>query len=306
MPPDVPVVVAAAPGQRILPPPPAAPVPVPVPVVSERTLPNGLRVAVASRHDVPLIAAVLVTGAGAASDPAGRGGTAELMATLLTKGTATRSATQIAHEVEALGGSIGAGAGWDGTTLSVSVKTDRIAPAMAVFADVARHPAFAPDEIERARTQAIDDAGIAMTDPRAIARMTATKAVFGDTTYGHVASGTPKSLKAITRADLAAAYAAAASDRATSTLILTGDIDLDGAVALATRFFGDWHRRHRQPSHGARRPAPTPPRARSSSTCPARRRRRSSSRVRASPAPTRPTTRRSSPTPRSAAASARD
>ncbi|MBV8973354.1 MAG: insulinase family protein, partial [Sphingomonadaceae bacterium] len=239
VPPDVPVVTAAAPGERLAPPPPGAPVPVPVPVVAERTLPNGLRVAVASRHDVPLIAAVLVTPGGAATDPAGRAGTAELMATLLTKGTATRSATQIAHEVEALGGSIGAGAGWDGVTLSLAVKADRIAPAMAVFADVARHPAFAPEEIERARTQAIDDATIALTDPKAVARMTATKAVFGATTYGHVASGTPASLKAITRADIAGAYAAGAGT-AGATLILTGDITPDAAVALATKAFGEW------------------------------------------------------------------
>lgn len=239
VPPDVPIVVAATAAERVAPPAPAAPVPVPVPVVQERTLPNGLRVAVASRHDVPLIATVLVTPAGSATDPRGRAGTAELMATLLTKGTATRSATTIAHEIEALGGSIGAGAGWDGTTLSVSVKTDRIGPAMAVFADVARHPKFDPQEIERARTQAIDAAGIAMTTPTAIARMTATKVVFGDTTYGHVAGGTVKSLKAITRADIAASYAAAAGP-AGATLILTGDIDLDGAVALATTAFGDW------------------------------------------------------------------
>ncbi len=239
VPPDVPVVTAAAPDKRVAPPPPGPPVPVPVPAVAERTLPNGLRIAVASRHDVPLIAAVLVTPGGAATDPQGRAGTAELMATLLTKGTATRSATQIAHEVEALGGSIGAGAGWDGTTLSLSVKADRIDPAMAVFADVARHPAFAPQEIERARTQAIDDATIGLTDPKTVARMTATKLVFGATTYGHVASGTPKSLKAITRADVGAIYAAAGDPRR-ATLILAGDITPEQGVALATKAFGDW------------------------------------------------------------------
>ena len=165
------------------------------------------------------------------------------MATLLTKGTATRSATQIAHEVEALGGGLAAAADWDGTTLSVSVRTDRIAPALAVLADVARHPAFAAGELDRARTQAVDEAAIALTDPRALARMTATKAVFGNTVYGHVASGTVSSLKAITRDDVARAYAHGASP-AQTTLIFTGDIDLDRAVALATAAFGDWTAPH--------------------------------------------------------------
>jgi len=240
VPADVPVVVAASPAQRVAPPAAGPPAAVPVPVVREAVLANGLRVAVASRHDVPLIAAVLVAGGGAANDPAHRGGTYELMTTLLTKGTATRSATKIAHEVEALGGGIAAGAGWDGTTLSVSVKTDRIGPAMAVFADVARHPAFAAEELARARTQAVDEAGIAMTDPRSIARMVATKAVFGDTRYGHVASGTVASLKAITRADVIDAYARSFVPRG-ATLIFTGDIELPAAVALATTAFGDWN-----------------------------------------------------------------
>ena len=232
-------VVPATAAERIAPPLPAAPVAVPVPVVAERTLPNGLRVAVATRRNVPLISAVLVVGGGAANDPPARGGTAELAATLMTKGTAMRSATQIAHEIEGLGGSIGAGAGWDGTSLSVTVKSDRIAPAMAVFADVALHPKFAPDEIERARTQAIDDAGIALTSPPSLARMVATKAVFGDTMYGHIAAGTQKSLKAITRNDLLDAYGGGFLPQG-STLILTGDIDIEAAVALATRYFGDW------------------------------------------------------------------
>ena len=238
VPPGVVAVIAAAPADRVAPPAAAAPVPVPVPVVAERTLPNGLRLAVASRHDVPLIAAVLVVDCGSADDAPGRAGTAELMATLLTKGTATRSATQIAHEVEALGGSIAASAGWDATTLSVAVKADRIAPAMAVFADVARHPAFAAAEIERARTQAVDDAGIAMTDPRALARMTATRVVFGGTRYGHIAGGTVASLKAVTRSDVTTAYTGFAPGAA--TLIFAGDIDLDTATRLATTAFGDW------------------------------------------------------------------
>lgn len=257
VPPGVAVIVPASAATRIAPPPPAAPVAVPVPVVAERTLPNGLRIAVATRRNVPLIAAVLVTGGGAANDPAGRGGTAELAATLLTKGTATRSATQIAHEIEGLGGSIGAGAAWDGMSLSMTVKTDRIGAAMAIFADVALHPTFAPDEIERARTQAIDDAGIALTSPPGLARMVATKAVFGDTTYGHVAGGTIKSLKAITRADLMAAYAG--WHPAGATLILTGDVDIDAAEALAKQWFGDWHANGAGPSRPADR-APPPPR----------------------------------------------
>lgn len=239
VPPGVAVVVPASAAERVAPPLPGPPVPVPIPVIVERTLPNGLKLAVATRRTVPLIGVVLVTGGGSASDRPDRFGTAGLMTTLLTKGTTTRSATRIANEIEALGSSIGGSASWDGASLAMTVKSDRLDPAMAVFADVALHPAFAKDEIDRARTQAVDDAGIALKDPRALARLVAGRVTFGDTRYGHVAAGTPASLARITRDDLVGAYAAGWRPDA-STLIMTGDIDIDAAEKIATRLFGGW------------------------------------------------------------------
>lgn len=239
VPPGVAVVVPATAAERVAPPPAGTPVPVPVPVVVERRLANGLRVAIASQHDVPLISVALVVPGGAAADAPGRGGTASLAATLMTKGTPTRSATQIAEQIEALGGTLGGGAGWDGSSLSLTVKSDRIEPAMDIFADVALHPLFAADELERARTQAIDAAGIALKNPASLARLVTTRAVFGDTAYGHIAGGTLASLARVSRDDVAAAYRASWMPQS-ATLIVTGDIDEAGAMALATRLFGGW------------------------------------------------------------------
>lgn len=233
------VVTPAPADQRVQPPPPGAPIAVPVPAVSEHRLPNGLRVAVATQRDVPLISVALVAAGGAAADAPGRDGTASLASTLLTKGTPTRSATEIAEQIEALGGALGGGAGWDGTSLSLTIKSDRVQPAMDIFADVALHPVFAPAELERARTQAIDAAGIALKNPSSLARLVTARAVFGGTPYGHVAGGTLASLARISRDDVAGAYRAAWRPD-TATLIVAGDIDDAGAMALATRLFGGW------------------------------------------------------------------
>ncbi|PTQ09387.1 peptidase M16 [Sphingomonas oleivorans] len=239
VPPGVASVTPAPAAERINPPAPATPVPVTVPTPIERRLPNGLRLVVVEKRDLPLVSAELVVGGGAAADPASRAGLAELTATLMTKGTATRSATQIAEAIEALGGSIGSGAGWDGSTLSLTVKSDQLAPALGVFADVAQNPAFAEEELERARIQAIDEVGIALKNPARLARMVAARAVYGDTPYGHPAGGTPASLKAITRADVQSAYRAGWRPE-DATLILVGDISADRATELATKLFGGW------------------------------------------------------------------
>jgi zinc protease len=238
VPAGVEIVTPAPEGQRILPPAPGTPVAAAIPTPLESKLANGMRLIVVEKPGLPLVTAALVVAGGGARDPHGRAGVNSLTAELLTKGTATRSATEIAQQVESLGGSIGSGADWDGSSVSVSVMSSEIAPALTILADVARNPAFAQAEIDRARTQAIDGITVALKDPAAIASLAAGRVVFGDAPYGHVQSGTPASLKAITRADVTAAYSAWRPDQA--ALVLVGDITQANATALATKLFGDW------------------------------------------------------------------
>ena len=75
----------------------------------ERVLANGLRVIVARDSDLPLVTADLTVRSGAAADPQGLAGTASMASELLTEGTTTRSATEIAAQTEALGANLGAG-----------------------------------------------------------------------------------------------------------------------------------------------------------------------------------------------------
>ncbi|MEG8025608.1 insulinase family protein [Sphingomonas aurantiaca] len=70
-----------------------------------------MRLVTVERHDLPIVTAYLVTAGGAATDPANRPGVSNLTAELMTKGTKTRSATQIARAIEGLGGAIGSDAG---------------------------------------------------------------------------------------------------------------------------------------------------------------------------------------------------
>ncbi|MFD1033978.1 M16 family metallopeptidase [Sphingomonas hankookensis] len=239
VPPGIAIHTPAPDGQRILPPAPAAPVQVAIPVPVEHRLPNGLRVVLVEKRGLPVVTAALVANGGAADDPDGRAGVGELTAGLLTQGTKTRSATEIARAVESLGGSIGSGAGWDSQSVTLTVGSAQAAPALGILADVARNPAFAQGEIDRLRTRTIDGVSVALTDPGQLSGLVADRAVFGGAPYGHPASGTPATLKAITRADVTAAYARSwQPDR--TTLVLVGDLTADAGMALATNLFGDW------------------------------------------------------------------
>ncbi len=236
---NIAVVTPATGAARLLPPPPAAPIAATLPQPVETRLPNGLRVVTVERHTLPLVTAALIATGGGATDPVARAGVADLTATLLTKGTATRSATDIARQVEALGGSIASGADRDGASVTLTVKSDQLDTAMPILADVAMNPAFATAEIERARAQSIDAVTVAMKSPAELAAMIASRAVFGTGPYAAPLAGTPSSLKAITPADIARSYAGTWAP-ARTTLVMVGDITPAAATALATARFGTW------------------------------------------------------------------
>jgi len=130
------------------PPPPTAPRSVTIPKPVEKTLPNGLRVIVVQRSQLPLVTAQLLIKSGGEVDPADQSGVAVMTAALLTRGTATKSATEIAEAIEALGGTLNSGANWDSSAITTSVMSSRVGPALEILADVVRNPSFKDEEIE--------------------------------------------------------------------------------------------------------------------------------------------------------------
>jgi zinc protease len=221
------------------PPPPAAPRPFTVPKPVERTLRNGLRVIVVEHHATPLVAAQLLVKNGGEVDPADLSGLADMTAELLTKGTKTRTAPQIAQEVEALGGELSSGAGWDYSQATVNVLSAKAEPALAILADVARNPVFQSEEIERLRQQYTDSISVDMNNPGTLAGMVAARVVFDVSPYGHPLSGTIESVERIKRDDVVALHAKYyRPDNA--ILVIGGDIKAAEAFRLAERSFGDW------------------------------------------------------------------
>jgi zinc protease len=243
----LPVVVlflaSAALGQapQATPPPPSTPHTVEFPKPVEKTLPNGLRVVVIQRSLTPLITAQLLIKSGGEVDPSDLSGAADMTASLLTRGTTTRTATQISEAMESLGGVINSGARWDSSFVGVDVMSSRIAPAMEVFADVVRNPAFKDEEIDRLRRQYLNNLKVSLGQPGAIARFAAARLVYRDSPYGHPLSGTPESLPRIKRDDIAKLHGMYyRPDNA--ILILGGDISPADGFAAAQKYFGDWQK----------------------------------------------------------------
>ncbi len=216
-------------------PTPSAPKSVRMPAVTEKKLQNELTVAVVERKNVPLVTVQLLIRGGADSEGFAKAGLANMTAGLLTKGTTTRSATQIAQQMEFLGGSIGSSAGWNNSAVSINVMSDKLDQALAIMADVVLNPKFAPKEIDLLKAQIQDGLSYSLKQPGFLANYVASVYSFGE----HPSGGTPDSIKSIQRTDILN-FKRENYLPNNSVLIFTGDITAEKATALAKKFFGSW------------------------------------------------------------------
>lgn len=206
-----------------------------IPAVQEKKLKNGLTIAVIEKKGVPLVTAQLLVRAGASTEGTKKAGLANLTASMLTKGTKTRTAEQIAEQMEFLGGSIGSTAGWNGSSVTISSTTDKLDKAMDIMADVALNPTFTQAELDLLKAQTLDELKFSLTQPGFLANYAASRYSFNE----HPAGGTPASIEALSRKDIESFYAFAfRPDNA--VLIMTGDVSLATATALAESLFGKW------------------------------------------------------------------
>jgi predicted Zn-dependent peptidase len=81
------------------------------------------------------------------------------------KGTARRTARQIAEEIEAVGGELNAGTGVEMTAYYARVLKADIALALDVLSDILSHPSFDPDEINREKNVIVQEIGAVEDTP---------------------------------------------------------------------------------------------------------------------------------------------
>ncbi len=205
-----------------------------------KTLANGLQVLVIPQHEEPSISFRLMIKAGPAQDPSGKSGLASFLSTLLDQGTTTKSSEGIADTVESAGGSLSEGTGSEITFVNASVLKDRFNELLDLTSDIVQHPAFAAQEIERQRAQALSGMQVNADDAGYIADTLIDRLVFGAHPYGQPGNGTPETIKSFTREDLVAFHKAWFAPN-NAMLAIVGDVaSADEAFTAAERAFGTW------------------------------------------------------------------
>ncbi len=174
--------------------------------ISEHVLSNGLRVILQRDPTVPAVYSQTSLLAGSLSESPESAGLNSLLSRLLTKGTSTRDAQEVAETLEDLGASIGAAAGNNTLMLSSYCLRDDLPIIVDLLGDIIREPSFPNEAIEREKATLIAGLEEQLEDPASRAFREMRHQLWNGQGYGVPSSGTVDSLKSLDRLAISAQH----------------------------------------------------------------------------------------------------
>jgi zinc protease len=204
-------------------------------------LPNGLKVVAVERHKLSLFHAELVIKTGAAYDSDDKAGLANITASLLDKGTQTRSASEIADQIDFTGGSMGVSCGYVTTSVSLHVLAEHDTFAMGLLSDMVMRPTFKSEELEKARSRILSDIVRSKEDPFSVTSDAFREMVYKGNPLHRPVAGYPLTLPGITREDVAGFHKTHFVPN-NSVLVIVADLSTEEIIGLAEKYLGSWQR----------------------------------------------------------------
>ena len=202
-------------------------------------LDNGLVVLAVENPAADIVAARIYIRAGGRQEPQAQAGLANLLASVITKGTERLSSQQIAEQVEAVGASMGADAAADYCLFSLKTVSADFAAMLALLAEIIRAPTFPEAEVELERKLTLQGIRSMQEQPFSVANAQLRQLLYGQHPYGTSGLGTEETVAQIGCADLHA-YHQTYFRPDHLVISLVGHIDPTAAAALVDACFGDW------------------------------------------------------------------
>ena len=210
-----------------------------LPSIEKTKLSNGLNVWLVKQNELPIVSMNLVLNAGGTLESAEKSGVSSMTATMLNQGTKTRSAIEIANQLQSIGAFVSADAGWDSSTVAMQTLTKNLDQALDIYADVIVNPSFPATELESIRRRALVGFVQRKSNPTAVASVVYNKVIYGDQPYSRQLSGDEKSVKAMTRDDLVNFYDTNFHPN-NATLIVVGDVETKTLMPKLEKAFAGW------------------------------------------------------------------
>jgi zinc protease len=207
--------------------------------IQKLELPNGLRLLVKEDHRLPFVEFRAVFQGGVLAETAANNGTTMLLAKMLLKGSATRTAEQLATEIESVGGHMDSYGGNNSFGVNSEVLSSDFTTGLKLLADAMLNPAFPADELEREKEIQIAGIRSRKDDLLKSASLAMRRTLFGDGGYGLDSLGTESSVESVAVAGLREFHQRLAVPN-NCVLAIFGDVKTADVKAAVEKYFGAW------------------------------------------------------------------
>lgn len=199
--------------------------------------PGGIEAWLVEEHSIPLIAVQIGFRGGAATDPVGKAGLANMVSGLLDEGAGDLDSAAFQQQLEDRAIRLGFDARMDrfsGNMMTLSEERD---DAFRLLGLALNAPRFDDQPVVRIRKQIIVSLRHRLEDPNRIANQTWSEHLFGEHPYGRPVEGTEESVSRVEVADLRK-FVGERFTKDNLYIVVVGDINAEALKSLLDTTFG--------------------------------------------------------------------
>jgi predicted Zn-dependent peptidase len=201
-------------------------------------LPNGLLVLTESIPHVRSVSMGVWISSGSRDETPAVNGISHFVEHMVFKGTTSRSAQQLAREVDSIGGNLDAFTGKENICFNIKVLDENTAPALDLLADLVLHPTFTPEDIAREQGVILEEIKMDEDSPDYLVHETFTQNFWKGDALGRPILGTVKTVSSFNQQSVFDFYASRFTPR-NMVFSAAGHLDHDRFVAqVAEQFSG--------------------------------------------------------------------
>jgi predicted Zn-dependent peptidase len=205
--------------------------------IRKTVLPNGLLVLTESMPQVRSVSMGAWIGTGSRDELAELNGMSHFVEHMVFKGTTTRTAQQIAREVDTIGGNLDAFTGKEMVCFNIKVLDENVPPALDVLADLVLHPTFTPAELAREQGVILEEIKMDEDNPDSLVHEIFTQNFWKNHALGRPILGTEKTVSSFDQRTVFDFYAGCFTPR-NMVFSAAGHLDHDAFVEQVEKGFG--------------------------------------------------------------------
>jgi predicted Zn-dependent peptidase len=204
--------------------------------IRKTTLPNGLLVLTERMPHLRSVSMGVWIDSGSRDESAELNGISHFIEHMVFKGTTTRSASQLAREVDSIGGNLDAFTGKETVCFNIKVLDENVPAALDLLTDLVLHPTFSPDDLAREQGVILEEIKMDEDNPDYLVHELFTQKFWKGDALGRPILGTAKTVSSFNQQIVLTDYASRFTPQ-NMVFTAAGNIEHDSFIAQVEAAF---------------------------------------------------------------------